>query len=175
MTSNLEELKQYSVNIRRKRQTSTPPSSEEATQLPLLPTELTKSALSTETTPPANNSDSSAWNRSSSSSAKNNTSSNESVSKSTSGISLEQRTLVGVNGTGQRKNLTKPFMVSEPINDSSSAPNILKPIKLGSSSDESDKPIIDDVDIPDDDTNKLAKENNITEFKDVSRIWFECF
>lgn len=71
--------------------------------------------------------------------------------------------MLGVNGTGQRKN----FTVSDPISDSSTA-NILKPIKLGTTSSESDESFIDDIDVPLEDTKKLAKENNITAFRDVS-------
>lgn len=70
--------------------------------------------------------------------------------------------MLGVNGTGQRKN----FTVSDPISDSSTS-KILKPIKLDTTGSESDE-FVDDIDIPLEDTKKIAKENNITEFKEVS-------
>lgn len=71
--------------------------------------------------------------------------------------------MLGVNGTGQRKN----FTVSDPISDSSTS-KILKPIKLGTTGSESDESFNDDIDVPLEETKKLAKENNITDFKEVS-------
>lgn len=76
--------------------------------------------------------------------------------------------MLGVNGTGQRKNFTKAFTVSEPIPSDSSSSKVLKPIKLDTSESDFDKPFIDDIDIPEGDTEQLAKENNITKFKEVS-------
>lgn len=170
VTSNLQGLDQYSVTIRKKRQAAAPTSLENSSQKSSLSTVLlnsNESATTTETSPSASNSDSTELNRSLSISAKDNVS----LSKSTGSLLLD-RPLLGVNGTGQRKNLTKPFTVSEPIpSDSSSSTKILKSIKLGSNSG-SDESIIDDVDVPLEDTKELAKQNNITEFKEVRT--FEC-
>lgn len=125
-----------------------------------------------ETTPPASTSDATDLNQSSSNSPKSN-SSNASVpsSKSTGAILLDQKPLLGVNGTGQRKNLTKPFTVSDPIPiDTSSTSKIVKPIKLGTTSSGSEESLNDDIDVEEEYTKELAKKNNITEFKEVSTV-----
>lgn len=62
--------------------------------------------------------------------------------------------------------MTKPFTVSDPIANDSSSSKGSKPIKLGSEI-ESDESFIDDIDVSDEETQKLARENNITEFKKV--------
>lgn len=160
--------------IRTKRETIKPTSLENSSQKSTS-TELKNSNESQqqETTPPPTNSDSTALNTSSESISAKNISSNASIqsSKSTDTILLDQRPLLGVNGTGQRKNLTKPIMVSDPISsDTSSGSKILKPIKLGTANSGSDESLIDDIDVQDENTQELAKQNNITEFKEVSAL-----
>lgn len=127
----------------------------------------------TTTSPPSSNSDATDLNRSSSYSPKSNIS-NASVpsSKSTEAILLDQR-LLGVNGTGQRQNLT--ITVSDPItSDASGSSKTLKPIQLGAATNSSDESINDDVDVEDKATEDLAKQNNITQFKEASTVLGVC-
>lgn len=160
VVSHLESLEPYSVMVRRKRQTSVENSS------PQKSTDQSKSNESQLTTA-SNNTDST------STDAKND-SSNASVSTTKPTLQLDQQRLLGVNGTGQRKTGIKSFTVSEPIATDSST--ISKPIKLNpvddSSQDDDDESLIDEVDVPIEDTKDQAKKHNITEFKEEYFVYY---
>lgn len=101
----------------------------------------------------------------------------------------KDRPLLGVNGTGQRKEYPE-LQTSSPlpthkialgaeiattIDNGNGQLQLLypdgangKPIRLNSS--EYLDPFIDDFDIPDNDTNSIAGKNNITKFKEVRNL-----
>lgn len=91
-----------------------------------------------------------------------------------------EHTLLGVNGTGQRKDYgpTKPTVVSEPIitdpEENEKKLQILypatgkgKPIKVTGTPDADE--FFEDFDKPDAETNHMATTNNITAFKEVKQ------
>ncbi|XP_037027633.1 plexin domain-containing protein 2 isoform X2 [Bradysia coprophila] len=164
VVSNLESLEPYSVLIRRKRQT--PTSIENAS--PQKSADLSKSNESQSTTA-SNSTDSTSQNPKTDLS-------NASVSTTKSTLQLDQQRLLGVNGTGQRKTGMK-FTVSDPISSDSNSTNVLKPIKLSpvdgvEQDDDDDESIIDDIDVSNEETEKLAKEHNITEFKEEYFVFY---
>ncbi len=156
MVSNLESLEQYSVIVRKKRQTTTS-SAENSTSGEKSPELLNSNDSRSKTASLSNNTDSSFLDRSIS---PKNDSSNVSVSATKSTMLLDQR-LLGVNGTGQRRNITKAFTVSEPIAGSDSSATIQN---VDSTTEES---LNDEIDISDEETQKLGREHNITQFKEV--------
>lgn len=91
----------------------------------------------------------------------------------------KEHTLLGVNGTGQRKDYgpTKPAVVSEPISTEVNEKKLQlfypasgtgKPIKInGTGIVTDDDEIFEDFDKPDVETNNIATTNNITAFKEV--------
>lgn len=148
--SNLESLEPYSVVVRKKRQTTTSVTDSSPQKSPELP----KSNESQSATPSPNNTDSST-----NSIQFNSTIATATTTKPT--LLVDQR-LLGVNGTGQRK---VPFTVSDPISSDPSTSTTPKPIILDTTTDGAY--IGDIVDVPDNETEILAKEHNITEFKEV--------
>lgn len=90
---------------------------------------------------------------------------------------VKEKTLVGVNGTGQRKDYNssstlKPPVVSDPINPTPKVTKISTPKKAYSNDDlfETDK-LIDSIDKSDNDTKLDIESHNITKFEVVCNIF----
>lgn len=98
---------------------------------------------------------------------------NASVVDAASLPSIHEKQLLGVNGTGQRKDYTttkKPEIVSEPINPVPKVTKLSTPKKVNVNATDSmtmTDTIIDEVDQPENNTRNELTKYNITEVKEV--------